>query len=95
MLCTENIKIESRDYEYLKLDMYGAPLVMLKGKTGYVMCGYLNIDAAEKLKDTAVRVTGVKDLESILKAKVASLTTGAKSLGIKEGDIVSDIIYKL
>ena len=54
MICSETIKIQSRDYEYLKVDMYRAPLVMLKGKTGYVMCGYLNIEAAENLKDSII-----------------------------------------
>ncbi len=95
MIYTEHVKIGSKSYTYLKVEMGAAPLVMLKGEKGFVMCGYLNLEAAEKLKDIAVRVTGIKDLESLLNAKVAGRTTGAKGLGIKEGDRVSDIVYML
>ena len=95
MIYTEFVKIASRSYTYLKVEMGTAPLVLLKGEKGFVMCGYLNLEAAEKLNDIAVRVTGVKDLESLLNAKVAGVTSGAKALGIKEGDKVSNIVYRL
>jgi uncharacterized protein YunC (DUF1805 family) len=95
MICTEFVKIASKSYTYVKIEMSEAPLVLLRGEKGFVMCGYLNLEAAEKLNDIAVRVTGVKDLESLLNAKVAGITTGAKGLGIKEGDKISDIIYLL
>ena len=95
MIYTEFVKIASRSYTYLKVEMGTAPLVLLKGEKGFVMCGYLNLEAAEKLNDIAVRVTGVKDLESLLNAKVAGVTSGAKTLGIKEGDKVSNIVYRL
>ncbi|MFH1775025.1 MAG: DUF1805 domain-containing protein [Methanobacteriota archaeon] len=32
---------------------------MIKAEKGFVMCGYLNISAANALGDAAVRVTGV------------------------------------
>ena len=95
MIYTEFVQIASRSYTYLKIEMGTAPLVLLKGEKGFVMCGYLNLEAAEKLNDIAVRVTGVKDLESLLNAKVAGVTSGAKTLGIKEGDKVSNIVYRL
>ena len=72
-----------------------APLVVLKGETGYVMCGYMNMEAAEKLGDTGVRVTGVNDLKTVLDAKVLQRTTKAAELGIKEGDKVSGILKLL
>ena len=80
MIYTEFVQIASRSYTYLKIEMGTAPLVLLKGEKGFVMCGYLNLEAAEKLNDIAVRVTGVKDLESLLNAKVAGVTSGAKTL---------------
>jgi uncharacterized protein YunC (DUF1805 family) len=95
MIYTEFVKIASKSYTYVKIEMMGAPLVLLKGEKGFVMCGYLNLEAAEKLNDIAVRVTGVKDLESLLNAKVVGVTTGGKGLGIKEGDKVSNILYLL
>lgn len=95
MISTEVLKIAGKEYSFLKVDMKSAPLILLKGEVGYVMCGYLNLEVAEKLGDNAVRVTGVKDLPSLLGAAASGLTTGAKELGIKEGDRVSDILHKL
>ncbi len=95
MICTETVKIGSRMYSYVKVDMGAAPLVLLKGERGFAMCGYLSLEAAEKLGDIAVRATGVKDLATLLNAKVAGVTSGARNAGIREGDKVSDIVYKL
>ena len=91
----ETVKIGGNDYEFFSYALGNAPLLILKGTNGYVMCGYLNLEAAEKLGDTAVRASGVKDLETLLGASVAGATGKAKLLGIKEGQKVSEIISKL
>ncbi len=91
MIQVENVNIKGNDLQYIKIDMWGAPLVMIKGKKGYVMCGYLNIATADKLGDFAVRVTGVKDLDSVLASKVVECSAAASRAGIKQGDPVSEI----
>ena len=70
-------------------------MIVIKGETGYVMCGYLNIDAANSLGDVAVRVTGVNDINDVLNSQVNSCTDNAAKLGIKQGDKIMDIIGKL
>ena len=95
MITTENVDISGSDYEYLRMDMGTAPLVILKGKKGFVMCGYLNLEAANKLGDCAVRVTGVKDLETILNSSATGVSEAARKLGINEGQKVSDFIHLL
>ena len=95
MLESKDITIEGKKYLYVKLAMEKAPLVLIKGSKGYVMCGYLNMETAEKLGDVAVRVKGVSDLDSILGATVESASTAAGSLGIKAGMPVRSIISKL
>ena len=77
------------------MPMGKAPLLVLKGKRGFVMCGYLNLEASEKLGDAAVRVTGVSDLDTMLNSRVAGVTQRASELGITEGQKVSDIISLL
>ena len=91
----ETVKIGGSEYEFFSYSAGNAPLLILKGKKGYVMCGYLNLEAAEKLGDTAVRASGVKDLDTLLGASVAGVTGKAKLLGINEGQKVSEIIAKL
>lgn len=95
MIKSENVKISGSDYEYLRMDMGSAPLVILKGKKGFVMCGYLNMEAANKLGDCAVRVTGVNDLDTVLSSNAVGVSEGARELGISEGQKVSDFIHLL
>jgi uncharacterized protein YunC (DUF1805 family) len=62
-----------------------ANLVLVKAKNGYLMCGYLNLEIAQKIGDAAAIVTGVKTAEDAMKAQIKSLTTAARDLGVKEG----------
>jgi uncharacterized protein YunC (DUF1805 family) len=91
----ETVKIGDSEYEFFSYNIGKAPLLILRGRKGYAMCGYLNLEAAEKLGDTAVRASGVMNLETLLNAPVAGATSKAKLLGIKEGQKVSEIVSLL
>lgn len=95
MIQIEDVKFGEKSYQFLKVEMGKAPLILLKGEKGYVMCGYMNVSAAEKLGDVGVRVTGVNDLQSVLESKVLECTSEAAKIGIKQGDKVSDIVALL
>jgi uncharacterized protein YunC (DUF1805 family) len=69
----------------VQLDLQEAPLLVLKGEKGFLMCGYLNLEAAEELGDAAVQIRGVRSLEEMLEAPVGGITTRARQLGIVEG----------
>ncbi|MCW6168683.1 MAG: DUF1805 domain-containing protein [Thermoplasmatales archaeon] len=92
MVNVENVKIGERHFQYVSMNLGNAPLLILRGEQGYVMCGYLSLETAEKLGDAAVRVTGVKDLDSLLGAVVSGRTTKASELGIEVGVKVSSVI---
>jgi len=61
------------------------PLLLVVAEKGFVMCGFLNVDAAERLGVAAAMVSGVKSFEDVLDAKVKAATTRAKKLGIEAG----------
>mgnify|MGYP003882374113 CR=1 FL=1 len=61
------------------------PLLILVADRGFVMCGYLNVQAAERLGVAAAMVSGVRDFEDILEAEVRACTSRAREMGIKEG----------
>lgn len=61
------------------------PLLLVVAEKGFVMCGFLNIEAAERLGVAAAMVSGVKTFEDVLNAEVKAATTKAKSLGIQPG----------
>lgn len=95
-MINQEIEIKGRKYQYIN-EKIGkkAPLIILKGENGYIMCGYLNIEAANSLGDVAVRVSGVNDINDVLNTKVNACTDNAKKLGINTGDNIIDSVDKL
>jgi len=69
----------------LKVRLPNANLLLILGEKGYIMCGYLNLTAAEKSGDAAAVVTGVSTFSDVLKAEIKSCTKKAAELGVKVG----------
>ncbi len=88
----KEIKIEGKTIEVLATKLGAKNLVLLKGAKGYVMCGYLNLEVAEKFNDVAVKITGVSTIEEALKAQAHSCTSRAKTLGIKDGQPIKEVL---
>jgi uncharacterized protein YunC (DUF1805 family) len=77
------------------IDLGKAPLLIIQAKKGYVMCGYLNMNAANKIGDIAGKVTGVKTFDDMLSADVVEVSESAKLAGLKEGMNVKDFLNAL
>ncbi len=71
------------------------PLLIIKGEKGFIMCGYLNIDVAEKLGAAAATVSGVNSFTDVLNAEIKASTSKAKKLGVEPGKVVKEVIMKL
>jgi len=70
----------------LKVDLPDSPpLLAIIGRTGFVMCGFLNAEAAEKLNVAAAIVSGVKNFDDVLKAEIKTATSKARLMGVKLG----------
>jgi uncharacterized protein YunC (DUF1805 family) len=93
----EKIEIGGRSFQAMKstLPENAPPLLLIKGAKGYVMCGYLNIEAAEKFGSAAAIVSGVKTFDDVLNATIKVVTTKAKQLGLEPGMVVKDVIAAL
>jgi len=86
MITIENIEIDDKNVMGIKVELPSSPpLLMLVGKVGFIMCGFLNMDTAEKLSTVAAMVSGVKTFDDILRAEVKAATSKARDLGIHEG----------
>lgn len=59
-------------------------MILVQGRKGYLMCGYLNLQAAEKFGDAAVLVGGA-DFAAVLANPIKGMTSKAAELGVKEG----------
>ncbi len=95
MIETGEIELDKKKLPSLKVALPKAPLVMVIAPKGYVMCGYLNIDAAEKLGQAAAIVRGVNSAEEILNGKISAATSQARKLGISEGMLGKDALKRL
>ena len=92
---TKTIKLEKGQVQGFFIDLGHAPLILLQAKQGYVMCGYLNMNAANKMGDIAGRVTGVKSFEDVLNASTVEVSEEAKKRGLAEGMNDKDFLNKL
>ncbi|RJO65286.1 MAG: DUF1805 domain-containing protein [Candidatus Omnitrophota bacterium] len=92
MLQYKKLKIGKRNIEALRMKLGKKNLIVLKGKRGYVMCGYLNIGAAEQFEDVAVKITGVSSFSEALRSSVHSCTAAATRLGIHIGQPLREVL---
>jgi uncharacterized protein YunC (DUF1805 family) len=92
----EKIEAGGKTFHALKATLPDLPpLLLIKGSKGFVMCGYLNIETAEKLGAAAAIVSGVKTFDDVLNAQIKASTTKANVLGLEPGRVVREVIAKL
>lgn len=91
----KQIKIKDHVITGIVIPFQKAPLVLAKADQGFVMCGYLNIEAAEKVGQVAAVVTGVKTVEDLLAANIQKMTSAAKDKGITSGMTGQEALEKM
>jgi uncharacterized protein YunC (DUF1805 family) len=70
----------------LRVDLPDSPpFLLIICKTGLIGCGFVNIEAAERLNVPAAMVTGVKTLDEVLDAEVKAATSKAQVKGVQIG----------
>ena len=69
----------------IEIPLPKVPLILVIAKKGFVMCGYLNVDAAARLGDAAAVVKGVKTVGDLLRRPVVAVTPKAFALGVRVG----------
>ena len=92
-MITKEIKVKNTVFKGIELDLCDeTKLLVITGKKGYIMCGYLNINTAQKRNDVACIVTGVKTIEDILNSNVVAITAKAQELGISMNMPVKEVL---
>jgi uncharacterized protein YunC (DUF1805 family) len=92
---TQTIVLQKGEATGYCIDLGKAPLLLIQTKKGYVMCGYLNMVAANKLGDIAGKVTGVKTLDDVLNASIIEVSENAKKIGLSEGITAREFLNRL
>ena len=92
MIKCPKIKIGGKYIEAFLISLQSKNLILLRGSRGYVMCGYLNLKAAERFKDAAIKITGISTIKEALKASVHSCTSSARKVGIYKGQPIKEAL---
>lgn len=71
------------------------PLILVRGQRSFAMCGFLNLESAEKIGLAAVMSSGVSSVEELLAAPVKGATSRARELGAKIGEKVADSLLRM
>lgn len=80
-----SVEIGKKKATGIEVQLPEAPMVLVLGSKGYLMCGYLNLEAAEKFKAVCAVVRGVQNVGEILSKPVVSASLGARRLGVRPG----------
>jgi uncharacterized protein YunC (DUF1805 family) len=77
-----------------RLDLPGAPLLVARGRKGFVMCGYLDIKTADTLGVAAAVVRGVKTIDDLMAKAITDVSGPAQTLGVQPGMTGRDALKK-
>jgi len=86
MIDVAPLRIEDKTALGLRVELPDSPpLILIIGRTGFVGCSFINIDAAEKLNVSAATVSGVQSFDDVLKAEIKAATSKAQAQGVRVG----------
>ena len=98
MLQIEQLKVNGKAVQGIRLLSPGGEghpnMIVIVGEKGYLMCGYLNKDAADKFGDAAA-IAGGSTFEEILANPVKAVTEEAAKLGIEVGMTGAEALERL
>ena len=92
MLQHKKIRVGKKSVEAILFKLASKNLIVIRGRRGYIMCGYLDLKTGAKFKEAAVKIAGVTTIADALKAHVHSATGEAKRLGIHKGQAVKEVL---
>lgn len=77
------MQINDKEFQAIAIPTTNTNILIIKAKKGFLACGYIKIDVADKVGDVCAIVTGVKTNEDMLSAKVVAVSEEAAKLGVK------------
>jgi uncharacterized protein YunC (DUF1805 family) len=91
----DQITIEDKIFRADRIPLDGSAILVIQGGKGFLGCGYLSLETAEKLGHALAVVTGVSDYGQMLAAKVVRLSSKAQALGVQVGMTGRDALLKM
>ncbi len=88
-------KLDLSKLDIQVVEMGNLPLIIFRGKLGYIATAHVDIKTAEKLGDVAAITPSVRNVEEFVNAKLRAVTSWAEDLGLREGMTVKRAIKVL
>lgn len=79
------MNFEGKEFTAYSIPTNNTFVLMIGAENGFIGCGYINVEVANRVGDVCAIVTGVKTPDDMLSAKVIAASNAAAKLGIKEG----------
>ncbi|MEM0302806.1 MAG: DUF1805 domain-containing protein [Archaeoglobaceae archaeon] len=95
LITVELLEIKGKRVLGLKVDLPKAPLLLIICGEIVIGCGYISVEAMEKLGNCACVVRGVRSFEDMLNAEISELTSKAEKLGARKGMRVRELLEKI
>lgn len=80
-----DIVIEGKIARGYAMPLGAKNLVIVRAPHGYIACGYISSDVAERLSDAAAFVSGVATIDDLLSASIVKTTSAAEARGVRCG----------
>ena len=91
----EQINLEGNILEGYAIPTGNTALLLIKAEHGFLGCGYISLETAEKVGDAAVIVSGVKNFDDMLAAKVKAVSSAASARGVTAEMTGKEALLKL
>ncbi|MCK5023856.1 MAG: YunC family protein [Candidatus Aenigmarchaeota archaeon] len=79
------MKIIGKEFKSYSIPTTNTFVLIIAAENGFLGCGYINVEVANKVGDICAIVTGVKTIDDMLVAKVIAVSDAAAELGIEVG----------
>jgi len=79
------MNFEGNEFTAYSIPTTNTNILIIGAEKGFLGCGYLKVEIANKVNDVCAIVTGVKTPDDMLTAKVIAVSDAAAELGVKEG----------
>ena len=91
----EKIEIDGKFFEGYSIPTEHSCILLVKAARGFLGCGYFSLATAEKTGDALAVVTGVKNFDEMLAAKVKAASPAAGALGVTTDMTGREALLKL
>ena len=91
----QEIDLEGHLLEGYAIPTANTGILLIKAKRGFLGCGYFSLATADKVGDAAVIVSGVKNFDDMLAAKVKAVSAAAAALGVTADMTGREALLKL